>query len=123
MAFGSNSARRKLGLTRSSRIAARVSAPPSGKPLGPSPNTPSTAPAPTWLPMPRRSARAALHSNISGIALCYGHGGSLGDAMFVIMGATGHVGSAVAGTLLSRGQAVTIVTRNPDLAKGLQAKG
>lgn len=34
--------------------------------------------------------------------------------MFVIMGATGHVGSAVAKTLLERGQSVTVVTHEPD---------
>lgn len=43
--------------------------------------------------------------------------------MFVVMGATGHVGSAVAETLMSRGQPVTVVTRNPAHAKDLQAKG
>ncbi|CAD5260503.1 NmrA family protein [Bosea sp. 62] len=43
--------------------------------------------------------------------------------MFVIMGGTGHVGSATAAVLLSRGEAVTIVTRDPDHAAGWLAKG
>lgn len=36
--------------------------------------------------------------------------------MYVIMGGTGHVGSAVAATLLARGEAVTIVTRDAEHA-------
>lgn len=36
--------------------------------------------------------------------------------MFVVMGATGHVGSAVANELLARGEPVTILTRTPDSA-------
>jgi uncharacterized protein YbjT (DUF2867 family) len=43
--------------------------------------------------------------------------------MFVIMGGTGHVGSATAAELLRRGQVVTIVTRDPDRAAGWRAKG
>lgn len=43
--------------------------------------------------------------------------------MFVIMGGTGHVGSATAAELLRRGEAVTIVTRDPDRAAGWRAKG
>lgn len=43
--------------------------------------------------------------------------------MFVIMGATGHVGSAVATELLSKGEKVTILTRHPDRAGPWRAKG
>lgn len=43
--------------------------------------------------------------------------------MFIIMGGTGHVGSATADALLGRGEAVTIVTRDPDQAAGWLAKG
>lgn len=43
--------------------------------------------------------------------------------MFIIMGATGHVGRAVANTLLENGQAVTILTRRPDKAGEWSEKG
>lgn len=43
--------------------------------------------------------------------------------MFVIMGGTGHVGSATAAELLRRGEAVVIITRDPDRAAGWRAKG
>ncbi|MBS0422020.1 MAG: NmrA family NAD(P)-binding protein [Proteobacteria bacterium] len=43
--------------------------------------------------------------------------------MFVVMGATGHVGSAVAESLMSQGQTVTIVTRDAAHARDLQARG
>ncbi len=43
--------------------------------------------------------------------------------MFVVMGANGNVGSAVASTLLERGAAVTIVTHRPDHADAWLAKG
>ncbi len=43
--------------------------------------------------------------------------------MFIIMGGTGHVGSATADALLGRGEAVTIVTRDPARAAGWLAKG
>lgn len=43
--------------------------------------------------------------------------------MVIIMGGTGHVGSATAAELLKRGEAVTIVTRDPDRAAGWRAKG
>ncbi len=43
--------------------------------------------------------------------------------MFVIMGATGHVGSAVAETRLDRGQHVTVVTRDPAHGYFLQDRG
>lgn len=43
--------------------------------------------------------------------------------MYVIMGGTGHVGSAVAKTLLDRGEPVTIVIRNADRASVWRAKG
>lgn len=43
--------------------------------------------------------------------------------MYVIMGGTGHVGSAVAQTLLDRGEPVTIVTRDADRASVWRAKG
>lgn len=43
--------------------------------------------------------------------------------MFVVMGATGHVGAAVAQALLAQGEAVTILTRHPDRADGWRAKG
>ncbi len=43
--------------------------------------------------------------------------------MYVIMGGTGHVGSATATELLNLGHAVTIVTRNADQAAGWRAKG
>ncbi|WPH17111.1 NmrA family NAD(P)-binding protein [Variovorax paradoxus] len=43
--------------------------------------------------------------------------------MYVIMGGTGHVGSAVAQALLDRGEAVTIVTRDAKRAGAWRAKG
>ena len=43
--------------------------------------------------------------------------------MLVIMGATGHVGSAVADGMLARDHQVTIVTREPVHAKAWRAKG
>jgi uncharacterized protein YbjT (DUF2867 family) len=43
--------------------------------------------------------------------------------MHIIMGGTGHIGSAVAGALLSRGEAVTVITRDPRRGAALQAKG
>ncbi len=43
--------------------------------------------------------------------------------MHVIMGGTGHVGSAAADVLLRRGQAVTIVTRDAGSAREWRAKG
>lgn len=43
--------------------------------------------------------------------------------MYIILGGTGHVGSAVAQTLLSRGEAVTIITRQANHASEWRAKG
>lgn len=43
--------------------------------------------------------------------------------MFVIMGGTGHVGSAAAEALLDRGEDVTIVTREPARATAWRGKG
>ncbi|MCK1289008.1 NAD(P)H-binding protein [Bradyrhizobium sp. 44] len=43
--------------------------------------------------------------------------------MYVIMGGTGHVGSATADILLNRGKAVTIITRYSSRASGWRAKG
>lgn len=43
--------------------------------------------------------------------------------MYVIMGGTGHIGSATADILLSLGEAVTIVSRSPGHASGWRAKG
>ncbi|KGB55739.1 NmrA family protein [Sphingopyxis sp. LC81] len=43
--------------------------------------------------------------------------------MYVIMGGTGHVGSATAKALLARGEQVTIVTRNADHAPEWEASG
>lgn len=43
--------------------------------------------------------------------------------MFVVMGATGHVGAAVADELLARGEKVTILTRHPDRASAWRDKG
>lgn len=43
--------------------------------------------------------------------------------MYVILGATGHVGSAVAMNLLKGGRDVTVVTRNPERAKHLSHIG
>lgn len=43
--------------------------------------------------------------------------------MYVIMGGTGHIGSATADILLSLGEAVTIVSRNAGHASGWRAKG
>lgn len=43
--------------------------------------------------------------------------------MFVVMGATGHVGSAVAETLLAKGEAVTILTRHPERATWWRDRG
>lgn len=43
--------------------------------------------------------------------------------MYVIMGGTGHVGSAVAQALLGRGEPVTIVTRDANRAGAWRAKG
>lgn len=43
--------------------------------------------------------------------------------MYVILGATGHVGSATANALIERGEAVTIVTRNPERGDLLAKRG
>lgn len=43
--------------------------------------------------------------------------------MFVVMGATGNVGAAVADELLARGEAVTILTRHPEHAGAWADKG
>lgn len=43
--------------------------------------------------------------------------------MYVIMGATGHVGSAVAKTLLTQGEEVTILTRRPEQATLWRGRG
>jgi uncharacterized protein YbjT (DUF2867 family) len=43
--------------------------------------------------------------------------------MYVIMGGTGHVGSAVAQALLDRGEAVTIITRDASRAGAWREKG
>jgi len=43
--------------------------------------------------------------------------------MFVVLGATGHVGSAVARTLLDRGEPVTVVTRRRDKARDWERRG
>ncbi|WP_343717026.1 NAD(P)H-binding protein, partial [Inquilinus sp.] len=43
--------------------------------------------------------------------------------MFIILGGTGHVGSAAARALLDQGRPVTIVTRNPDRAEGWKRRG
>ncbi|WP_129794347.1 NmrA family NAD(P)-binding protein [Sphingosinicella sp. CPCC 101087] len=43
--------------------------------------------------------------------------------MFIILGGTGHVGSAAAKALLDQGEAVTIVTRNPSKAEPMRARG
>jgi uncharacterized protein YbjT (DUF2867 family) len=43
--------------------------------------------------------------------------------MYVVMGATGHVGAAVADTLLAGGEDVTIVTRRPERAGRWRDKG
>ncbi|MBX4973302.1 NmrA family NAD(P)-binding protein [Rhizobium lentis] len=43
--------------------------------------------------------------------------------MYIIVGGTGHVGSAVAKTLLDEGKAVTIVTRNPEKAGAWRQRG
>lgn len=43
--------------------------------------------------------------------------------MYIVMGATGHVGAAVADKLLDQGHEVTILTRHPDDASGWSDKG
>lgn len=43
--------------------------------------------------------------------------------MYIIVGGTGHVGSAVAKTLLDEGEAVTVVTRNPEKADAWRQRG
>ncbi|MBY4610711.1 NmrA family NAD(P)-binding protein [Rhizobium sp. 9T] len=43
--------------------------------------------------------------------------------MYIVVGGTGHVGSAVAQTLLDEGEAVTIVTRDPEKAGAWQRRG
>lgn len=43
--------------------------------------------------------------------------------MHIILGATGHVGSAVANALLEGGEPVTIVTHNPQKAGDWQQRG
>nr|WP_237933510.1 NmrA family NAD(P)-binding protein [Acetobacter senegalensis] len=46
-----------------------------------------------------------------------------GQNMYGVLGATGHVGRAVANTLLAAGQSVTVVTRNPQKAQAWRQKG
>lgn len=43
--------------------------------------------------------------------------------MFIVMGATGHVGSVVADALLTKGEAVAVLTRDPGQAGPWEAKG
>lgn len=43
--------------------------------------------------------------------------------MYVVLGATGHVGGAVANTLLAAGQTVTVVTRSAQKAEAWKRKG
>lgn len=43
--------------------------------------------------------------------------------MFIILGGTGHIGSALAQRLLARGEAVTVVTRNPEARADWEARG
>ncbi len=43
--------------------------------------------------------------------------------MHVVLGATGHLGSAVARSLLDRGEPVTVVTRSPEKARTWEADG
>lgn len=43
--------------------------------------------------------------------------------MHIVLGGTGHVGSAVAGALLSRGEPVTVATRDASHAADLQRRG
>ena len=43
--------------------------------------------------------------------------------MYIVVGGTGHVGSAVAKTLLDAGEPVTIVTRNPEKAGAWRQRG
>lgn len=43
--------------------------------------------------------------------------------MFIVMGATGHIGSVVANILLDRREAVAVLTRKPDEAGAWEAKG
>ena len=43
--------------------------------------------------------------------------------MFIILGATGHVGSVAAQTLLELGEAVTVVTRDATHAESLKSRG
>ncbi|TAW62432.1 NmrA family NAD(P)-binding protein [Rhizobium ruizarguesonis] len=43
--------------------------------------------------------------------------------MYIVVGGTGHVGSAVAQTLLDEGEAVTVVTRNSDKAGTWRQRG
>lgn len=43
--------------------------------------------------------------------------------MYIVVGGTGHVGSAVAKTLLDAGEAVTVVTRNADKAGAWRQQG
>jgi uncharacterized protein YbjT (DUF2867 family) len=43
--------------------------------------------------------------------------------MYIVVGGTGHVGSAVARTLLADGEAVTVVTRNPEKAGAWRQRG
>src|ERR1700733_3022524 len=46
-----------------------------------------------------------------------------GDPMYAVMGITGQVGSAVANTLLERGEQVRAIVRNPEKAKAWAARG
>jgi len=43
--------------------------------------------------------------------------------MYIVLGANGHVGSAVANTLLSQGQPVTVVTHDATHGGGWEDKG
>ncbi|KXV79892.1 NmrA family transcriptional regulator, partial [Acetobacter malorum] len=43
--------------------------------------------------------------------------------MYVVMGATGHVGGSVAQALLAAGEAVTVVTRSKTKAEAWRQKG
>ena len=45
------------------------------------------------------------------------------NAMYIILGATGHVGSAVAQSLLDQGESITVITRDAQKGQGWQQKG
>src|SRR5688572_21691967 len=72
---------------------------------------------------PSATAPILLTGTVGGLAYSPFRQTNGSGGMYVIMGGTGHVGSATAAALLGRGEAVTIVTRDAKRAEKWRARG